>query len=353
MRDLGFEKSKAIAHDRITDSERIAIVEPISNPERRTANREHIPDPQRVPQPERIPNPASQIPTRYKEVARVLIRVFALNLAVALAKIIFGYSSGAISVLSDGFHSLTDGASNVVGLVGVYAARQPPDADHPYGHRKYETVAASVVTLFLLLVVIEVLRNAVDNLTGRTSAHEITFGSFAVMLVTVVINLFVVMYESREGNRLGSEVLLVDATQTRGDVWSSLTVIGALVGARAGLPVLDPLAALVVAAFIAFSGYKVAQTTTRILSDRIVMAESDLMKVVMSVPGVLGCHQIRTRGSSDHVFLDLHVWLPSAMPLVDAHALSHVVKDRLIARYPQIADAIIHIEPPPKTEGGA
>ena len=182
MRDLGFEKSKAIAHDRITDSERIAIVEPISNPERRTANREHIPDPQRVPQPERIPNPASQIPTRYKEVARVLIRVFALNLAVALAKIIFGYSSGAISVLSDGFHSLTDGASNVVGLVGVYAARQPPDADHPYGHRKYETVAASVVTLFLLLVVIEVLRNAVDNLPGRTSAHEITFGSFAVML---------------------------------------------------------------------------------------------------------------------------------------------------------------------------
>jgi cation diffusion facilitator family transporter len=285
--------------------------------------------------------------SRYAEVARVLIRVFALNLAVALAKIMFGYSSGTISVLSDGFHSLTDAASNVVGLVGVYAARQPPDADHPYGHRKYETVAASVVTVFLLLVVIEVLRNAVDNLTGRTSAHAITFASFAVMLVTVVINLFVIMYESREASRLGSEVLFADATQTRGDVWSSLTVIGALIGARAGLPVLDPLAALVVAAFIAFSGYKVAQTTTRILSDRIVMAESDLMKVVMSVPGVLGCHQIRTRGSSDHVFLDLHVWLPPAMPLIDAHALSHVVKDRLMARYPQIADAIIHIEPPP------
>ena len=67
----------------------------------------------------------------------------------------------------------------------------------------------------------------------------------------------------------------------------------------------------------------------------------------MSVPGVLGCHHIRTRGSADHVFLDLHVWLPPAMPLTDAHALSHVVKDRLMARYPQIADAVIHIEPPP------
>jgi len=295
------------------------------------------------------PAPSNQPPatSRYAEVARVLIRVLTLNLAVALAKIAFGYSSGTISILSDGFHSLTDSASNVVGLVGVYAAGQPPDADHPYGHRKYETVAASIVTVFLLLVVVEVLRNALDHLTTRTSAHEITFASFAVMLVTVAINLFVVMYESREANRLGSEVLLADATQTRGDVWSSLTVIGALIGARAGLPVLDPLAALVVAAFIAFSGYKVAQTTTRILSDRIAMAEADVMEVVMSVPGVLGCHQIRTRGSSDHVFLDLHVWLPPAMPLTDAHALSHVVKDRLMARYPQIADAIIHIEPPP------
>lgn len=285
--------------------------------------------------------------SRYRAVARVLTRVLVLNLGVAFAKIGFGYSSGTISVLSDGFHSLTDGASNVVGLVGVYAARQPPDADHPYGHRKYETVAASVVTVFLLLVVIEVLRNAVNDLVGRTSAHEITFGNFVVMLVTVGINLLVVSYESREAERLGSEVLLADAMQTRGDVWSSATVIGALIGARAGLSILDPIAALVVAAFIAFSGYKVAQTTTRILSDRIVIAESDLMEVVMSVPGVLGCHQIRTRGSADHVFLDLHVWLPAAMPLIDAHALSHVVKDRLMARYPQIADAIIHIEPPP------
>jgi cation diffusion facilitator family transporter len=286
--------------------------------------------------------------SRYVEVARVLTRVFFLNLIVALAKIVFGYASGAISVLSDGFHSLTDAASNVVGLVGVHAARQPPDADHPYGHRKYETVAAAAVNVFLLLVVIEVLRNALNHLAGRSSTHAIGLASFVVMIVTTAINLFVVSYESREAGRLGSEVLLADATQTRGDVWSSITVIAALVGARSGLPILDPLAALVVAAFITHSGYQVARATTMILSDRIVMDESDLEHVVMSVPGVIGCHQIRTRGSADHVFLDLHVWLPAAMPLIDAHALSHVVKDRLMTRYPQIADAIIHIEPPPQ-----
>ena len=285
--------------------------------------------------------------SRYADVSRVLTRVLFVNLAVAFAKIAFGYASGAISVLSDGFHSLTDAASNLVGLVGVRAARQPPDADHPYGHRKYETVAAAGVTVFLLLVVIEIIRNAFNHLTGRTTPHEIGLASFAVMIVTIGINLRVVSYESRAADRLSSEVLMADATQTRGDVWSSMTVVAALIGARAGWPMLDPIAALIVAAFIAYAGYQVASATTKILSDRIVMDETDVERVVLSVPGVLGCHQIRTRGSSDHVFLDLHVWLPAAMPLVEAHALSHVVKDRLVARFPQIADAIIHIEPPP------
>jgi cation diffusion facilitator family transporter len=285
---------------------------------------------------------------RYAAVERVLIRVLMLNLAVAIAKIAFGYASGAISILSDGFHSLTDAASNVVGLIGVRAARRPPDADHPYGHRKYETVAAAAVTVFLSLVVIEVLRNAFNHLTGRALPHDISVASFVVMLVTVAINLGVVAYESREAERLGSEILMADAMQTRGDVWSSVTVIAALVGARAGLPILDPLAALIVAGFIGHAGFQIARATTGILSDRIVISDADLEHVVMGVPGVLGCHHIRTRGSADHVFLDLHVWLPAGMRLTDAHDLSHVVKDRLMARYPQIADAVIHIEPPPK-----
>jgi cation diffusion facilitator family transporter len=284
---------------------------------------------------------------RYADVSRVLVRVLLLNLLVAAAKIVFGYATGAISILSDGFHSLTDAASNVAGLIGVYAARQPPDEDHPYGHRKYETVAAAAVSVFLALLVIEVLRNAFNHLTGRSEPHPISTVSFAVMIVTVAVNLAVVAYESRAAARLGSEVLLADATQTRGDVWSSLTVIGALVGARLGVPILDPLAALVVAGFIGYAGFQVARATTGILSDRIVISDADLHRVVMSVPGVIGCEKIRTRGSADHVFLDLHVWMPPDMRLTEAHTLSHVVKDRLMARYPQIADAVIHIEPPP------
>src|SRR4029450_8703675 len=114
------------------------------------------------------------VEARYSPVSRVLLHVLFLNLGVAIAKIAFGYSSGAISILSDGFHSLTDAASNVVGLIGIKAAARPPHEDHPYGHRKYETVAAAAVILFLLVVVVEVLRNAFNHLTGRVAPVEIS-----------------------------------------------------------------------------------------------------------------------------------------------------------------------------------
>ncbi|MGH9315301.1 MAG: cation diffusion facilitator family transporter, partial [Vicinamibacterales bacterium] len=112
-------------------------------------------------------------------------------------------------------------------------------------------------------------------------------------------------------------------------------------------PILDPLSGLVVAVVIGHTGFQIGRDASRILSDRIVMPEEDLRAVVMAVPGVLGCHRIRTRGTADYVFLDLHVWIRADTRLDEAHGLSHVVKDRLMERYPQIVDAIIHIEPPP------
>src|SRR6187431_2827153 len=140
---------------------------------------------------------------RHADVSRVLVRVLFLNLGVAIAKIGFGYASGAISILSDGFHSLTDGFSNIVGLIGVRAAGRPPDEDHPYGHRKYETVAAASITAFLMLVVLEILRNAFNHLSGRTEVPEISTAGFVVMGLTMIVNVVVVRYESAEGARLG------------------------------------------------------------------------------------------------------------------------------------------------------
>jgi cation diffusion facilitator family transporter len=233
-------------------------------------------------------------------------------------------------------------------LVAVRVARKPPDVDHPYGHRKFETLAAGGIFVFLLLVVIEVIETALDRLrTGHTA--DVSIYSFAVMLVTLVINVAVVKYESAAGRRLGSELLMADAAHTRSDVMTSCAVIASLIGVWLGVPALDAIGGIVVAVFIARTGYAIWLETSGILADRVVIDEDAIRTVVLSVPAVVGCHQIRTRGSLDHTFLDLHVWFPADTTLHEAHRLSHVVKDRLMDTFPQIADAIIHIEPPPPT----
>jgi cation diffusion facilitator family transporter len=284
---------------------------------------------------------------RYAEVSRVLARVFVLNIVVALAKIVLGYTSGAVSILSDGFHSLTDSASNIVALVGVRIARQPPDDDHPYGHRKFETMASVGILVFLVLVLVQVASAALTRLRS-VEAPTVDATSFWVMGGTFLINVAVVVYERRAGRRLSSEILLADAHHTTSDLATSLTVIAALIGVHLGYAWLDPAAALIVAGFIAWACWEIFQDTSRILGDRVVIDESRIRKVVQQVPEVLGCHHIRTRGPSDHVFLDLHVWMDGGLPLHEAHRLSHVVKDKLMATFPQIKDAVIHIEPPPQ-----
>jgi len=284
--------------------------------------------------------------SRTDAVSRVLSRVLVLNLAVAVAKLAFGYATGTVSMISDGFHSLTDSASNVVGLAGARVSRKPPDEDHPYGHRKFETLAAGGIFVFLLLAVVEVARSALSRLSGGEPPN-VSRWSFAVMLATMAVNLVVVRYERGEGRRLKSELLLADAMHTQSDVMTSLAVLASLVGVYLGYPVLDPIGGLVIAAFIARSGWLILWETSSVLSDRAAIEEIAIRDVVMSVPEVVGCHEIRSRGSADHVFLDLHVWFSGDTTLFEAHRLSHVVKDRLLAKYPQIKDAIIHIEPPP------
>jgi cation diffusion facilitator family transporter len=283
---------------------------------------------------------------RYAAIARVLWRVLLLNLLVAGAEITVGILAGSVAIMSGGFHSLTDAASNVVALVGVSIARRPPDANHPYGHRKFETMAAGGILLFLLLVLIEIVSTAVGRLR-EGGTPEVEAIGVAVVAGTLVINVFVMRYEAAAGVRLGSEILRADARHTRADVLISCAVLVALAGVWAGLPLLDPLAALSVAGFIGLACWQIAQEASRILSDEIVIDPERLRATVLAVPGVLGVEKIRTRGSRDHVFLDLHLWVAGTWTLDQAHAHSHVVKARLMEAFPQIADAVIHVEPPP------
>ena len=283
---------------------------------------------------------------RYGAISRVLRRVLLLNLLVSGAQIGLGVLTGSISIVSAGLHSLTDSAANVVAMVGVSIARRPPDDDHPYGHRKFETMASVGILIFLTLVLVEVVSGAVGR-WREGIAPAVPGGSFLVLAGTLVVNLIVVRYEMREGRRLGSEILRADARHTRADVFITCTVILALAGVWLGYPLLDPLAALLVAVFIGRACWQIARDASRILGDEIVMDPDPVRRVVLGVPDVLGCEKIRTRGSRDSVFLDLHLWVAGTRTLDDAHAISHVVKARLMETFPQIVDAVIHVEPPP------
>ena len=289
------------------------------------------------------PSPGQQ---RSRAVSRVLVQVLFLNLAVAAAKVAYGLWTGAVSVLSDGIHSLTDSGSNVVAMAGTRIARRPADASHPYGHRKFETLAAAAILVFLLLVLVQLVQTAWARLVDPV-APDVTPVSFIVMIGTLAVNVFVSRYELAAGRRLKSEVLIADAYHTRSDVYTSLAVIAALIGVRLGYPILDPLAALVVAVFIGHAAFQIARDTTGVLADQVVLDADAVQKVVASFPEVVGCHHIRTRGSADHAFLDLHVWFAPDMRLDEAHRLSHLVKDKLQDTFPEVVDVIIHIEPPP------
>jgi len=275
----------------------------------------------------------------------VLRRVLVLNLLVAFAKIALGYFSGAISILSDGFHSLADASSNVVALVGVSAAQRPADENHPYGHRKYETMASVGILMFMLIVLSEVARNAIAHLRAPHLPSVLPVGMIT-MIATLVVNVLVVRYESRAARRLRSEVLGADARHTQSDVWTTVAVLAALVGVWLGYPIFDPLAGLVVSVFIGYACWQIAREASGILADQVVIAEEEIRSIVESVQGVVGSEKIRTRGTADTVFVDLHLWIDPRTPLGEAHALSHVVKDRLMAHFPQIVDVVIHIEPP-------
>jgi len=124
------------------------------------------------------------LPNRHQAVARVLARVLVLNLAIAFVKLFVGYTTGAVSIVSDGFQSLTDSAANIIGLVGMRVARKPPDADHPYGHRKFETLAAAGIFVFMLLAVLEIGRSALQHFYS-VSAPAVTSLTFIVMLATL------------------------------------------------------------------------------------------------------------------------------------------------------------------------
>ena len=282
---------------------------------------------------------------KFDEVKKILWIILFANFAVAAAKIIMGTIINSVSMTADGFHSLTDGASNVVGLIGIGLASKPVDNDHPYGHKKYETVTGLFIVAMLLFLGIKILTGAVDKFSNPVIPN-ISIESLVLMVVTLIINVFVTTYEKKKGVELRSTILISDAMHTRSDIFVTIGVIVGLVAIKFGAPpVVDPIVSIIVAGFIFYSGYEIFKNVCGILVDEAKVEVSLVEKVVLCHPEVKGVHKIRSRGTSDDIYIDMHILANSSLTLSESHELAHSIEDEINENLSESVQVIIHLEP--------
>lgn len=284
------------------------------------------------------------IPERTRRIGIVLAVILVLNVAVAVAKIAYGRVSGALGIQADGLHSLLDGSSNLIGLVGVAVAARPPDANHPYGHRKYETFAALAVAMMMFVGCWEIARAAIERLHHPVTP-VVTAAGFAVLLVTLAVNLCVTVFERRAGLALQSEMLVADAAHTGSDVLATLLVLASFGAMKLGWVWADLVAAALVIILIVRAGLEVLKGTLSTLSDERRIDPARIEEIAIQEEGVLEVHNVRSRGPLDDVHLDLHVLVDPRMPIADAHTIGHRVEARLVAQWPGLTDVVVHVEP--------
>ncbi len=272
-----------------------------------------------------------------RDVRRVLWQVLVLNALVAVAKIAIGILTGAVAMIADGFHSSMDAASNVIGLVGIKLAAQPPDADHPYGHRRFETLATLAIGGMLLVAAWEILQTLFDRLLNG-GEPDVTPVSFAVMIGTMAINLGVTLYERRRGHALRSEILLADASHTASDLFVSLSVIASLAASALGYPWADALVALVIVVVIARTGLGIIGQSSGVLSDRQTLNPDEVTGLLGDVPGLDEIVRVRSRGPADAVYVDIDARINRSVTTDHAYAIAKAMKERIRAEYPDIEE---------------
>lgn len=277
-------------------------------------------------------------------VSRVLWIVLLLNAVVAVAKLSVGIFTGAVSMIADGFHSSMDASSNIVGLVGLRMAARPPDEDHPYGHRRFETLATLAIGGLMLVAAWEILQTMLDRVLYG-GEPEVTALSFAVMISTMIMNLFVTTYERGRGKALNSQILLADAAHTTSDIYVSLSVLVSLAVTSLGYPWIDVVAALLIVGVIGRAGLGIIGNTSNTLADHQTLDPDAIADLLANVPGIEETSRIRSRGPADAVHVDIDTRVKPAVTTDHAFAISETIQERIKNAFPEVEEVQVHFEP--------
>ncbi|MFM6012335.1 MAG: cation diffusion facilitator family transporter [Dolichospermum sp.] len=279
------------------------------------------------------------------EVRKVLIITLLLNVFVMGLKVVVGYWTGSLSLLADALHSVTDSANNILGLVAIKFSSPLPDREHPYGHNKFEAVGALGIAAFLGIACFEIVQGAVERIIKGGEPVKVSPPELWLLLIVLGVNIFVAFYERHVGRRIGSSILVADATHTMSDVWVTISVIGGLIGVWLGYQLLDVILAFPVALLVFWSGWSVLKENLPWLVDQMAIAPEIIHTIAISVPGVLNCHDIASRGViGRQVFIEMHL-IVNAEDVETAHIITEEVERQLQERFSPVR-ILIHVEPP-------
>ena len=275
-------------------------------------------------------------------VLRMLVIEGCANVFILLAKLVVGFATGSFAILGDALHSLSDVANNIVGWLVVRHSSQPADADHPYGHRKFETLAVFVLATLLTVLAFEI---AIRALTG-VAAHDVRSGGWelGVMLGALVVNLGISFWEWRASKRLESDILAADAHHTLSDSLTTLTVIVGWQFAARGYPWMDTIAAVLVAAVVLWLAYGLFKRAVPILVDHVALDPEEVKAALLEMEEVQGVREVRSRWVGRRPHVDVVIQVAGEMDIRAAHEIAHRVEHRLEARY-AAADTTVHVEP--------
>lgn len=247
--------------------------------------------------------------------------------------------------MADGFHSISDSASNIVGIIGITLASKPKDTEHPYGHKKFETISSIIIGLMLLVLGFNVIKTSIVKIFV-TSEMNITIESLVIILITLIINIFVAIYENNQGHKLNSNLLIADSLHTKSDIFISIGVLLALLTIKLGLPpIVDILASFIVSFFIFHASYEIIKNNISALTDKVIIEEDVITNILKEFKAIEDVHNIRSRGYNDYIFLDMHIKVDPNLNVDEAHTLVHEIESTLNTKLDKKVDLIIHVEP--------
>jgi cation diffusion facilitator family transporter len=290
----------------------------------------------------------------YRDAVRATWLGLAINLLLCCAKLAGGLMGHSVALISDAVNSMGDVFTSVAVLIAFRVAQKPADAEHPYGHTRAEAIAGSNVAVLVMVSALLVGWKAIGGSSGET--HELPpLWTLVIAGYNVAIKEGLYQYKIRLGRRAGSRAVIANAWDHRADAFSALAVLVGLSIVRLGgarFLAADVLAALFVVAVILWSGTKLLWASAQELMD----AQADesflsqIRQAAAEVPGVSKVDKLWVRKSGLEYLVDIHIQVPALETVAEGHRIGHQVKDRLLARFTNVHDVLVHLEPYPHIE---